>query len=160
MIEVITRYWILFVLAGTTIVLALSWYSFLLMRRLRHQTQSQTEKRNKLLRTCIDSATTIIAATLQQQCNLSEATLRLFAIVDTLNQYSSQRIELSEFRNLSALYDVVQDHPILEARKQLPKKDRMKLDLTRESLEAELESKILMELKELAAQLVDPQLIK
>ena len=47
------------------------------------------------------------------------------------------------------LYETVEDMPTHEARRELKKNERMRLDLQRESTEAELESKIKSELNRL-----------
>lgn len=145
----VAQNWLILTGLAVVIIASLSGYLVLILRKLRVQNQEQARKRSKFVLSCCDSMLTIIAATLQQQCNLSEAILRIFAIADTLNQHNNSAINLNEYPGMNKLYQEVLDHPILGARKALAKKERMKLDLRRETLEAELESVILKELQAL-----------
>ena len=61
------------------------------------------------------------------------------------------RKKLNAYTAMFQLYEVVMDMPTHQARRELKKNERMRLDLTRESAEAELEQKIKLELHQLLA---------
>ncbi|XOV80051.1 MAG: DUF2489 domain-containing protein [Aestuariibacter sp.] len=145
--------WHIFLAIAAVIVLALVGYLIFVLAQLKQQRNQQKYFADKLLHTCCDSMHTIIAATLQQQCNISEATIRIKAIADTLNQQATDTLDLSICPQLLKLHNAIQSHPVLEARKQLPRNERMKLDLQREALEADLESDILRELQQIQVQI-------
>lgn len=147
--DFLSNNWSTFLFIAALVVLTLGIYAFRLLLQLKSQKQQQDGHRSKLVREGISSIDTIIAATLQQQCNVSESVLRISAILQTINQYHQTTIELDHYPSVKRLLDEVSKHPILEARKQLAKKERMRLDLTRETLEAELENEILKELAQI-----------
>lgn len=74
---------------------------------------------------------------------MSEGAIRLKMLLDLLG------LKITTYPALAELYDVVKEMPTHQARKELKKNERMRLDLTRESAEADLESKILLELNQL-----------
>lgn len=80
---------------------------------------------------------------LAEQCGFSEGVLRLKPLLDVLGK------KLSQYPAMWALYQVVESMPILEARKELKRNERMRLDLERESKEAELSEQIKQELHQL-----------
>lgn len=135
----------LFIVVATLVVLPLAFYAGTLLFKLKNQNDEQkaaAQKRNIYLLTSIE---TIAAATVQQQCSVSEAVVRIF----NLNQMLSESliIRLTDMYPASLeLYDAIKDHPILEERSKLPNKERMKLDLIREEKESLLETKILAEM--------------
>ena len=79
----------------------------------------------------------------RQECNHSEGVLRLKMLLEPLGK------KLKAYQSMFALYEVVMDMPTHEARRELKKNERMKLDLRRESAEADLEQKIKLELHQL-----------
>jgi uncharacterized protein HI_0725 len=60
-------------------------------------------------------------------------------------------MSIKSYVTMLQLYEVVEDMPTHEARKSLKKNERMRLDLRRESAEAELEKSIKLELRQLLA---------
>lgn len=97
---------------------------------------------------------TIIKATLQQQCGISEATVRVRGLLNALEDP-----DLEFKRHLpeaDSFFQKIEHHPILEARKKLPKDKLRKLDQEREELEAQFESAILAEIKVFLAKIDTP----
>lgn len=143
---------LLFTLVAVAIVLALSGYAGWLLAKLYKQTQLQQQllnaaiaKRNAKI---VESVDVIALAALQKQCDLSEAAIRLYMIMDQLQ--GEMKLDFStRFVALFELYQVVEHMPRGEARKTMPKNERMRLDLTRMDAEARLEQAITSELNEI-----------
>jgi Protein of unknown function (DUF2489). len=139
---------------GALIILALSVYAGILLARLKRQTALQAEmeeaaikKRNDKI---IESVDVIAFAALKDQCDLSEAAIRLYMIMDHLQ--GEKRIEFdSRYPALFELYEAVKDTPRGDARKTLKKNERMRLDFDRAKHEARLEQAIKAELAEILA---------
>ncbi|QEY24299.1 DUF2489 domain-containing protein [Neisseria animalis] len=92
-----------------------------------------------------ESVNLIAMAMEQGQCNLSEGVLRLKPLAEVL------AIDFAAYPAMGELYEMVAEMPVLDARKQLKRNERMKLDLIRESGEARLEQQILAEAGQLRA---------
>lgn len=139
-------------IAGGVIILGLSLYAGMLLAKLKRQNELQAkmmqealDKRNAKI---VESVDVIAAATLQEQCDLSEAAIRLFMIMDHLQ--GEMRIDFpTRYPALFELYEAVKDTPRGEARKALAKKERMRFDLQRMKDEARLEQAIRVELEEI-----------
>lgn len=139
---------------GGAIILGLAVYAGWLLAKLRQQTKMQEkamkaaiEQRNRKI---IESVDVIAMATLQQQCDLSEAAIRLYMIMDHLQ--GEKRVEFpTRFPALYELYDVVKDMPRGDARKQIEKRDRMRFDMERMKAESRLQQAIHTELEEILA---------
>ncbi|NUY57059.1 coproporphyrinogen III oxidase [Salinivibrio sp. MA351] len=139
---------------GALIILALSVYAGTLLARLKRQTALQAEmeeaaikKRNDKI---IESVDVIAFAALKDQCDLSEAAIRLYMIMDHLQ--GEKRVEFdSRYPALFELYEAVKDTPRGDARKTLKKNERMRLDFDRAKHEARLEQAIKAELAEILA---------
>lgn len=101
--------------------------------------QSQKERYLRIL----ESIDIISRAMISEQCDLSEGVLRLKPLLDVLGK------KLSYYNAMWSLYEVVENMPILEERKNLKRNERMKLDLEREVKEAELEAEIKIECEQL-----------
>lgn len=101
--------------------------------------QSQKERYLRIL----ESIDIISRAMISEQCDLSEGVLRLKPLLDVLGK------KLSYYNAMWSLYQVVENMPILEERKNLKRNERMKLDLEREVKEAELETEIKIESEQL-----------
>ncbi len=109
---------------GALIILALSVYAGILLARLKRQTALQAEmeeaaikKRNDKI---IESVDVIAFAALKDQCDLSEAAIRLYMIMDHLQ--GEKRVEFdSRYPALFELYEAVKDTPRGDARKTLKK---------------------------------------
>lgn len=126
-------------ISAALLILSMAVYAAYLWNKVYRQTQqiktAQNERRRKL-----DESMDLIAMAVEQgQCNLSEGVLRLKSLAE------AAELDFSIYPNMNKLYETVADMPILEARKQLKRNERMKLDLIRESCEAELEQDIVRE---------------
>ena len=85
----------------------------------------------------------IIAKAMQNgDCNHSEGVIRLSMLLLPFGQ------SLQPYQAMYALYNIVKEMPTHEARKALLKKERMKLDLERESAEVKFEEEIILELRQ------------
>lgn len=132
----------LMILAGL-ILLSMAGYAFSLFMKLRQQNLALQQAKNaRFVRVC-ESLEIIAKAMLADQCDFSEGVLRLKPLLDVIGK------KLSVFPAMWALFQVVEDMPILDARKELKRNERMKLDLEREAKVAELESQIKDELRQL-----------
>lgn len=132
------------------ILLSLAGYAISLILKLRkqsaleHKLRQEAEKAQKeRFQRIVDSIDIIACAMLAEQCDLSEGVLRLKTLMDVL------ALKLEEYPAMWALYEVIEDMPILDERKTLKRNERMKLDLEREAKEAELESQIKQECQQL-----------
>lgn len=117
-------------------------YAFKLLRKLRHQ--NTLIKQAKIARTKrLKESMVIIAKAMQNgDCNPSEGVIRLSMLLLPFGQ------SLQPYQAMYALYNIVKEMPTHEARKALLKKERMKLDLERESAEAKFEEEIMLELRQ------------
>ncbi|WP_281545931.1 DUF2489 domain-containing protein [Grimontia sp. SpTr1] len=142
------------VVLGGAIILGLAVYAGWLLSKLRHQTKMQEKAMNAAIKQrnekIIESVDVIAMATLQEQCDLSEAAIRLYMIMDHLQ--GEKRVEFPErFPALYELYDVVKDMPRGDARKKIEKRERMRHDMERMKAEARLQQAIHTELEEILA---------
>lgn len=138
--------WItLLAIVAIVIIVGLVGYAVTLLISLQKQKktieQAYLTRQNRLKESIL-----IIAKAMQKNdCNHSEGVIRLKMLLDPLGH------KLDQYPAMFELYQVVQDMPTHEARRQLIKNERMRLDLTRESAEAKLEQKIMLELHQLLA---------
>jgi hypothetical protein len=121
------------------IIAGVSFYAFKLLRKLREQ--NTLIKQAKIARTKrLKESMVIIAKAMQNgDCNHSEGVIRLSMLLLPFGQ---------PYQAMYALYNIVKEMPTHEARKALLKKERMKLDLERESAEAKFEEEIMLELRQ------------
>ncbi|MCC2607222.1 DUF2489 domain-containing protein [Planctobacterium marinum] len=141
----VAEHFYLLVTLAFIVVAGLSGYAVYLLMALRRQTREKQRKIEQREQDIITSIITIIQATLQQQCGISEAVLRVINLCDLLdNEKYPLDGQLPETRGF---FEKIRHHPILDARKQLPKKTLQQLDIEREELEAQFESKIVKELQ-------------
>lgn len=139
---------------GGAIILGLAGYAGWLLAKLRQQTKMQERAMNEAIKQrnlkIIESVDVIAMATLQEQCDLSEAAIRLYMIMDHLQ--GDKRVDFpTRFPALYELYDVVKDMPRGDARKQIEKRDRMRFDMERMKAESRLQQAIHTELEEILA---------
>lgn len=131
------------IILAILILLSMVGYAFSLWWKL-HQHKKQI-KQAKMTRyqSIIESIDLIARAMLSEQCDLAEGVLRLKPLLDVLGK------KLSAFSAMWELYQVVENMPILDERKNLKRNERMRLDLEREAKEAELAEQIKVELQQL-----------
>ena len=134
---------ILFII-GIVIIIAMSSYLIWLLLKIKKQKQLLQQAYAQRLARLQESIDIIARAMLTDECNHSEGVLRLKPLLEAYG-----KIQLNAFPAMHELYLTVKDMPIKDERKNLLKKERMKLDLTRESTEAKLEKQIKLELPQL-----------
>lgn len=129
-----------FLVLAILIVLSMAGYAASLWWKIyRNNQQLKQAKYQRYLSLC-DSIEIIAKAMQTEQCDLSEGVLRLKPLMDVLGK------KLADYPAMWSLYQTVENMPILDARKQLKRNERMKLDLARESKEIELAQVIQQEL--------------
>lgn len=141
---------IFLIVLAVLILVSLAGYAFHLMMKLRLQKkreqalieEAKVAQKARYLR-ILDSLDVIARAMISEQCDLSEGVLRLKPLLDVLGK------KLSHYTAMWELYQVVENMPILEERKQLKRNERMKLDLEREAKEVELSEQIKLECQQL-----------
>ncbi|MDF0533510.1 DUF2489 domain-containing protein [Shewanella sp. A32] len=142
------------IVIGMLIVAGLSMYATMLLLRLKKQTaankaalhaqqQALEQKRQELL----GDIRYIAAAMTEDRCEISEGVYRIAKLFELLSL--TARVE-GEFPALYQHFAVIKSHPIRDARAQLQKQERMRLDLQRLKSEAALQDSILLEAKRLA----------
>ena len=143
--------WLYLALLGIVIIGVLAAIATKLLRQLDQQkrAQVQAEKAQKQAhqqhdKKIISSVIIIVRAMKEEQCDLAEGCWRLSVLLDSLKL--SQELNL-QFPAIFQLYEAIKHMPILEARKQLDKKARMKLDLERMKAEATLADDIKRDLE-------------
>ncbi|WP_076413137.1 DUF2489 domain-containing protein [Shewanella sp. UCD-KL12] len=141
--------------SGFIIIAALASYATMLMLKLRKQTKQREKKQQELndinqarIDEHLGSIRYIATAMLEDRCELSEGVMRIAKLFGILSM--SEQVE-SKYPAIFKHFAVIQDHPIMETRKQLEKQQRMKLDFARMRSEAELEADILNEAKQLSS---------
>jgi len=138
-------WYVLFAL-GVLIVAGLAFYLGQLLFQLRSQQQKQQQalldhqrKQAEHQQYLLDSIVFIGKATLEQQCELSEAALRIWVLLENLQPDLAQACR---WPGLFAMYDCVKAMPTHEARKQLEKKELRRQDHLRQQTEIQLKDAI------------------
>ena len=136
--------WKTFLLIAAVIISAgMVGYAVYLLLALQKQKKALLQARRNRIHRIKESLEIIAKAMLNGDCNLSEGVLRLKILLEPVG------MSLKNYSAMWRLYETVEDMPTHEARRELKKNERMRLDLQRESTEAELESKIKSELNRL-----------
>lgn len=142
------------IIIGLLIIIALASYAAYLLLTLQRQTQANQQalaerkaKADERRQQILTDIRYIAAAMLEDRCELSEGVVRIGKLFDALSM--SEQV-MGDFPTLFTHYDLIRNHPIMEARKALPKQQRMKFDLERMKSEAALEQLILDEAKHIA----------
>lgn len=142
----------LLAIAGGAIILGLASYAGYLLLQLKKQKELQLqqqklaiEKRNANI---FESVNVLCLAGIQEQCDLSEISIRLYNIMDYVQ--GEERVDFDkEYPATSELFHIVKDMARGEARQELAKQDRMKQNLERHKAESRLQQEITEELKRL-----------
>jgi hypothetical protein len=140
---------------SVVIILGLAFYAGILISRIKmhseqneqRQKQLQAEQQQRNAKIC-ESIRIIARATVQKQCNLSEAAIRLTILLETLLVDKAIDIE-SEYPALSELFAKVKNMPTHELRKKVAIKELKELDKQRLLFETELEERIIKEASQL-----------
>lgn len=137
-----TNIWFYLIIVAVVIVFALAFYAGTLLMKLKQQKadllqakQAQQKALNVHDKKVLDSVVIIVRAMKEEQCDISEGCWRLAVLLDSLK--TSQNLN-TEFPAIFELYGAIKHMPILEERKKLAKKERMKLDFDRMKIEADL----------------------
>ncbi|QEH46767.1 DUF2489 domain-containing protein [Aggregatibacter actinomycetemcomitans] len=134
---------ILLLIAAVCIVAGMIGYAVYLLLALQKQKKALQLARQNRINRIKESLEIIAKVMLNGDYNLSEGVLRLKMLLEPVG------MALKNYPAMWQLYEMVEDMPTHDARKELKKNERMRLDLRRESAEAELESKIKLELHRL-----------
>ena len=122
------------VLAGLGIIAILGWIAARDLKKLKAQEAAKQEAavaRAKNLQVSIDA---ISRAVVSDQCDVSEGAMRLKPLMDAVDPAWADRSDLQPILHLA---EALADQPIKDARKALPKQERMRFDLERMKLEAQ-----------------------
>tara|TARA_R110000744_G_scaffold305604_1_gene413922 strand:- start:13608 stop:14057 length:450 start_codon:yes stop_codon:yes gene_type:complete len=141
---------ILLILAAFVIIASLAFYAGKLLFMLNKQNKKMARTKQQRVERLMESIHTISMAVEQQQCNLSEGSIRLYHLHESLPIDDKPDYE-SHYPGLYALYAKVSDLPTHEARDKLSTLERKTQDVAREALESELESQILKDVAKLRA---------
>ena len=138
----LTNPWSYLIVIAVIIVATLAIYAIKLLKQLQEQTekQAQVEKErqqalNQHDKKILDSVVIIVRAMKEEQCDISEGCWRLSVLLDSLKTSDNHH---QQFPAIFELYEAIKHMPIMEARKKLEKRERMKLDLERVKTEARL----------------------
>jgi tRNA A37 methylthiotransferase MiaB len=146
---------LLFVI-GSVVVAGLALYAGLLLAKLYQQQQrhklflaraaeQQVEAIKARNDNILESVFIIAMACKQDQCDISEAAIRLYKLMEVL-QADKQVDFAATYPALTDLYQVVKDMPRGDARQQIEKQSRMRFDLERMKAESRLQADIKLEL--------------
>ena len=130
-------------LVGVLVIIAMTSYAVQLLLALKKQKAAFRQARQNRVQRIKDSIEIIGKAMQSGDCNLSEGVIRLKMLLEPIG------LSIKNYAALSQLYDVVGEMPTHEARRELKKNQRMRLDLQRESSEADLEQQIKTEVAQL-----------
>jgi len=143
--------WFYAAIVGTLIIVALALYAAKLLKQVKQQTQQQLAAQaeqqlalNKHDSKILDSVVLIVRAMKEEQCDISEGCWRLCVLLESLKTTNELNLQ---FPAIFELYNEIKDLSILEDRKQLAKKQRMKEDYQRMTAEAKLRDQIAVEIK-------------
>lgn len=135
---------LLMLLSALTIVAVLAFYAGSLLFKLKQQNRLREQKTQQRVDNICESIQTIAKALEQQQCNLSEGSIRLYHLLEALPIMKKPDFS-RQFPSLYSLYDQVKTLPTHKARKSQSKIETRRQDTQREELEAQLESQVMME---------------
>ena len=134
------------------ILAGLSFYAGKLLMQVKQQQQKQQQqieqKKQERDNRLIESIQTISHAMESEQCEISEGALRLAVLFDHLS--NAQVVNYpKKYPAIHALNEKIKHFAILEERKKLEKKERMRQDFQRLKAEAEFKDLVLAEAIEL-----------
>lgn len=143
-------YWLIALVLAVIIVVSLAFYAGKLLKQVSAQKlaqqQAQLAHQQALARhdhKVLASIKIIVRAMKEEQCDFSEGCWRLSVLLDSL-KLSPELAQ--QFPAIFKLYNEIKHLSILDERKQLEKKQRMKEDYQRMSIEAQLHSEIVADL--------------
>lgn len=144
------EYWLIALILAAIIITSLAIYAAKLLKQLSAQKKAQQRAeltRQKALakhdEKILSSVTIIVRAMKEEQCDFSEGCWRLSVLLDSL-KLSSELAQ--QFPAIFKLYEGIKHLSILGSRKALDKKQRMKEDYQRITIESELHNDIVADL--------------
>lgn len=145
-----------FIVLGAVIIAALASYAGFLLAKLNRQQKAQQQaqlegeqKQQEQVKSTLNSLLIIARSVQQDQCDISEGSWRICVLIES-HHSGPLAGQLAQYPSIQALYEGIKHMPILEERKKLDKKTRMKLDFDRMKLESQLNDEIRAELETLA----------
>lgn len=130
----------LFIVIALFFVTGLSLYAIRLLKQLKVQKELITKAKHERAIRLKESLYVIARAMQSGECNTSEGVIRITMLLRPFGK------NLSTYPAMTNLYEVVRDMPTHDDRKLLEKRERMRLDLERESAEVQFEQDIKKEL--------------
>ena len=130
----------LFIVVAFFLVIGLSLYAIYLLKQLKIQKELIAKAKHERTIRLKESIDVIARAMQSGECNTSEGVIRLTMLLRPFGK------NVSTYPAMANLYEVVRDMPTHDARKLLDKRERMRLDLERESAEVQFEQDIKKEL--------------
>ena len=143
--------WAIAILIAALIIAALSFYLGKLLMQLRYIKQQQQVKFEQKQQKLREDIYTIAWAVQQQQCDLSEGSLRIWVLLDHLQPEQSSQNQ-SRYPGIFALYDKIKHLPTHQARKALSKTERRAMDKQRFADQAEYKSQIEQDIEQIIQQ--------
>lgn len=144
------EYWLVALVLAVIIITSLAFYASKLLKQVNRQKLAQQQKElahqqalSKHDHNVLASVKIIVRAMQEEQCDFSEGCWRLSVLLDSL-KLSSELAQ--QFPAIFKLYNEIKHFSILADRKQLDKKQRMKEDYQRMTIEAQLHSEIVTDL--------------
>lgn len=134
--------WVYLALLAIVIIGVLAAVAIRLLRQLKQQKLEQEQKKVEQQQALqqhdkkiIASVIIIVRAMKEEQCDMGEGCWRLSVLLDSLKLSQDLNVQ---FPAVFKFYEAIKHMPILGARKELDKQSRMRLDLERMKLEAEM----------------------
>lgn len=134
---------IILILIAFFVIGFLAWYALRLLKQLKQQRELIVKAKSVRTLRLKESINVIARAMQSGECNHSEGVIRLAMLLMPFGK------NLKMYPAMAQLHEIVRDMPTHDARKQLEKRERMRLDLERESAEAKFEQEIKEELRQL-----------
>ncbi len=146
-------FWLYALLLGTVIVVFLAFYAGKLLKQVAQQKEQQQQAQleqqqalNKHDKKVLDSVLLITRAMQQEQCEFDEGCWRLSVLLLSLKTVTGLP---EKFPAIFGLYDEIKDLAILDARKALEKRERMREDYKRMTALAQMHEGVITDLDSL-----------
>jgi len=138
---------LLLMMVGVIVVISLAIYAGVILFKLRQQQIEISQTQLIKATTLSDSIRIIALGVKQEQCDLSEAAIRIVKLLQAMpnHQFDYE----SAYPALHSLFDKIKHMPTHEQRKQQNKLERRKMDQERLSYETQIKPLILLEIEQL-----------
>ena len=148
-------YWSLAIVIGGVVIASLAFYAGKLLFQVKQQAVkeqafiAEVERKQKSNNDyLIHSVRTIAKAVGEEQCELSEAAIRICVMLNNFAGYEDAYIE--SYPGFYRLYNAIRDLPTHQAYKDLPAQERAKQNMLRWNQEADVKELMLAEAQVLA----------